>query len=180
MGLLLVQDPFAPQMDNVNVDRSNAFDSSLFPVALFDFSAGSPGFGTLNIAGYSYATHNTIGAGGKSTFLASTEQYAVDQVDALNAYRGLFGISNTYSTSYVTGWTASGSDTNFYVGTTVGGNALSINTAVTNSASGDTVHVGSGTYVEQVCSTSQEPVGDRRGRRLDNQSTPPRPATASR
>ena len=131
------------RMNNVTIEGNNHFNE-VNPVYLQDESALYD-FGTLSIAGFDYAVRNAASAdSGQYTWLQATKQKAYDY--AVN----LTGASS----SYIQGWNGAAATQNFEVGVgnlSAGGNqAMSIATAINQSASGASIHVDAGTYAEQL------------------------------
>jgi filamentous hemagglutinin family protein len=129
------------QTTGINIDASNSF-AELNPVYLEDESATND-FGTLNIAGFDFAVRNpngrTQGDGDEFTWLQATQQEAIDFA------MGAFEMINTASSS-IQGWTGSALDGIFTVGTSTGGDAMSIQAAVDAASDGNTINVLGGTY----------------------------------
>ncbi len=144
-GLALYQAnrSYNQQVNNITVEADNHFNE-VNPVYLQDESA-SRDFGSLSIAGFDYAVRNAVSADSSQyTWLQATKQKAYDY--AVN----LTGASS----SYIQGWNGAAATQNFEVGVgnlSAGGNqAMSIGTAINQSASGASIHVGAGTYAEQL------------------------------
>ena len=151
-GLALYQDNsyYDQQETNIIVEANNTFNE-VNPVYLQDSSDGTTAhggpngldYGTLNIAGYSYAVRNANGPtqndGQQFTWLQN------DQQKAINFAMGSFGMINT-DQSTVQGWDGSALTNTFTVGTSSGGNAMSIGAAVGAASASDTIDVLAGTY----------------------------------
>ncbi len=150
-GLALYQTNhyYDQQVSHISVDATNNFNEA-DPVYFEDQSSGSSDpqsvvggsgldydFSTINIAGYGYAAHNTDPLDAY-TWLQPTEQKAIDFLDA----------NSLITTGYVSDWSSIGATGQFYVGTSTGGHAMSIATAVGISGAGDTINVGAGTYTD--------------------------------
>lgn len=150
-GLALYQTnkAYDQQVNNITVDDSNSFGEAN-PVYMEDESDGTTAyggatgidFGTVNIAGYTLAGHN-VDPSDKYTWLNNSVTGLADWMQ----------VKGALLTGYVTGWTGSASDSTYYVGHTTGGDAMSINAAVANSATGNTINVASGSYGEDVVVT---------------------------
>jgi len=128
------------QTANINIDAAqNTFNEAngLFSQFSAD-TAVTTEFGTLNLTGFSNIVENADfrADGDEFTFFQETQQAAID-----------FAMSLASSaSSYVEGWT--GADVNgiFTVGTSTGGQAMSIGAAVGAAESGNTVNVLAGSY----------------------------------
>ncbi|MGB3810568.1 MAG: filamentous hemagglutinin N-terminal domain-containing protein [Parvibaculum sp.] len=150
-GLALYQTnrAYDQQVNNITVDGTNSFGEAN-PVYMEDESDGTTAyggaigidFGTVNIAGYTLAGHN-VDPSDKYTWLNNSVTGLADWMQ----------VKGALLTGYVTGWTGSISDSTYYVGHTTGGDAMSINAAVANSATGNTINVASGSYGEDVVVT---------------------------
>lgn len=141
-GLALYQanNWYDQQTNNISVDTTNSFGEAN-PVYLEDQSAGTD-FGSVNIAGYTLAGHN-VDPADKYTWLNNSVTGLADWMQA----------KAELATGYITGWTGTGSNNTFSVGHATDGTAMSINAAVANSATGDTINVASGAYGEDVVVT---------------------------
>ena len=131
------------RMNNITIEGNNHFNE-VNPVYLQDESALYD-FGTLSIAGFDYAVRNAVSADSSQySWLQATKQKAYDY--AVN----LTGASS----SYIQGWNGAAATQNFEVGVgnlSAGGNqAMSIAAAINQSTSGASIHVGAGTYAEQL------------------------------
>ena len=145
-GLALYQSNrfYNQQMNNISIEASNNFGERN-PVFMQDESA-SRDFGTLAIAGFDYSVRNSGSTNGnfQYTWLQPTQQKALD-----------FAVNlGDASSSYVQGWNGAVTTQDFQVGfgNLIGGGtqALLINTALANAASGANIRVGAGTYAENV------------------------------
>lgn len=131
------------QVNNISIDGSNQF-AEVNPVYMQDESA-TKDFGSLNIAGFSYAVRNAATTdSAQYTWLQATQQKAYDYAVNLPSS----------GASYVQGWNGSGTTQNFSVGigNLVGGGtqAMSIGAALNTASAGASIDVASGTYPEAV------------------------------
>ncbi|MDP1654649.1 MAG: filamentous hemagglutinin N-terminal domain-containing protein, partial [Hylemonella sp.] len=140
-GLALYQAnrSYNQRVNNISIEASNSFNEAN-PVYMQDESALHD-FGSLNIAGFSYAVRNAGStASNQYTWLQRTKQKAYDYAVYLP----------TAGASYIQGWSGSATTQNFEVGVgnlTAGGQqAMSIGTAIDQASSGATVNVGAGTF----------------------------------
>jgi filamentous hemagglutinin family protein len=129
--------------NNIRMEGNNQFLEAN-PVYLQDESALHD-FGTLDIAGFGYAVRNNASAGSSQyTWLQATRQNAYDF--AVN----LPGLTS----STIQGWSGTGLTHRYEVGVgnlqAGGGQAMSIAAAIARADSGATVHVGAGTYRENL------------------------------
>lgn len=129
--------------NNVRIEGNNQFHE-LNPVYLQDESALHD-FGSLDIAGFGYAVRNNATAGSSQyTWLQATRQNAYDW--AVN--------QPGFTSSTVQGWSGTGLTQRYEVGV---GNllagdsqAMSIAAAIARADSGATIHLGTGTYSENL------------------------------
>lgn len=131
------------QTNSIRIEANNQFDE-VNPVYLQDESALHD-FGSLDIAGFGYAVRNSASAGSSQyTWLQATQQNAYDW--AVN----LPGLTS----STIQGWSGTGLTQRYEVGVgnlqAGGSQAMSIAAAIARADSGATVHVGAGTYRENL------------------------------
>jgi filamentous hemagglutinin family protein len=129
--------------NNIRIEGNNQFGEAN-PVYLQDESALHD-FGSLDITGFGYAVRNNASAGSSQyTWLQATRQNAYDF--AVN----LPGLTS----STIQGWSGTGLTQRYEVGVgnlqAGGGQAMSIAAAIARADSGATVHVGAGTYRENL------------------------------
>ncbi len=134
---------FDQQTTNITVQGNNSLTESL-PLYMQDEST-SLNFGALNLLGFNYAARNSGSVGNSQfTWLQYTLPNAIDF--AVNV--------PTPASSTVQGWSGTGTTQNFEVGVgnLLGGGtqAMSIATAINTSGGGANIHVGAGTYAENV------------------------------
>lgn len=146
-GLALYQSNryYNQQTSMITVGGGNHF-TEINPVFMQDESA-SQNFGPLSIAGFDFAVRNSSSTNNafQYTWLQTFEQQALDFAVNLGA---------SASSSYVQAWNGAAAMQNFVVGTgnLLGGGtqALSVNTALGQAASGATIQVRAGSYAEDV------------------------------
>lgn len=129
--------------NNIRIEGNNQFGEAN-PVYLQDESALHD-FGSLEIAGFGYAVRNNASAGSSQyTWLQATRQSAYDW--AVN----LPGLTS----STIQGWSGTGLTQRYEVGVgnlqAGGSQAMSIAAAIARADSGATVHLGAGTYSENL------------------------------
>ncbi len=126
------------QTTGISVAASNTFHEAT-PLYMEDDSA-SLNFGAVNIAGFNYAIGDASNASNLVTvFQNTTQQGALDYAAARNA-----------ASTSVQGWTGTAGSNIFTVGTSSGGAALSINSAIRAANSGATINILPGSYTEGV------------------------------
>src|SRR6185312_14603526 len=76
--------------------------------------------------------------------LSNDQQNTIDTAVALGA-----------TDSFIEGWTGTGVNNVFTVGTSTGGTALSVNTAIGAASTGGIINVNTGTYAEDVTDATQ-------------------------
>jgi filamentous hemagglutinin family protein len=134
------------QVNNITIDGTNSFGEAN-PVYMQDESDGTTAhggvngldIGTVNIAGFTLAGHNTD-ASDKYTYLNNTVTALADWLQ----------VKGQLVDGYVTGWTGSAANNEFFVGHATDTTAMSIASAQANSATGNTINVGSGSFAEDV------------------------------
>ncbi len=131
------------RVDHIRIDDSNAF-AEANPVYLQDESALHD-FGRLDIAGFGYAVRNAGSAGSSQyTWLQATPQAAYDHAVNLPLP----------AASHVQGWDGTATTPRYQVGVgqlaAGGSQAMSIATAISQSASGADIEVGPGRFAESV------------------------------
>lgn len=144
-GLALYQAnrSYNQRVNNISIEASNSFNEAN-PVYMQDESALHD-FGSLNIAGFSYAVRNAGStASNQYTWLQRTKQKAYDYAVYVP----------TASASYIQGWSGSATTQDFEVGVGNlaggGSQAMTIATAIAQAnSSGATINVGAGTYAQQ-------------------------------
>lgn len=129
--------------NNIRIEGNNQFGEAN-PVYLQDESALHD-FGSLDIAGFGYAVRNNASAGSSQyTWLQATRQNAYDW--AVN----LPGLAS----STIQGWSGTDLTQRFEVGVgnllAGGSQAMSISAAIARADSGATVHLGAGTFSENL------------------------------
>lgn len=129
--------------NNIRIEGNNLFGEAN-PVYLQDESALHD-FGSLNIAGLGYAVRNNASAG--------SSQYTWLQATRQNAYDWAVNLPSLAS-STIQGWSGTDLTQRFEVGVgnlqAGGSQAMSMATAIARADSGATVHVGVGTYSENL------------------------------
>jgi cytoskeletal protein CcmA (bactofilin family) len=140
-GLVIVENGGPIQTNNISADTTNNFQD---PVIIADFSAGAPGLGSVNVQGFQYAIGNSNLYGSGPGRLSNDQQNTIDTAVALGA-----------TDSFIEGWTGTGVNNTFTVGTSTGGTALSVNTAIGAASTGGTINVNTGTYGEDVSDAKQ-------------------------
>jgi filamentous hemagglutinin family protein len=137
---------FDQQMNNITVQGNNSFTESV-PLYLQDQSA-TKDFGALNLLGFNYAVRNSGSA--------DDSQYTWLQYTLPNAFNLAVNVT-TPASSVVQDWSGTATTQNFEVGigNVLGGGtrAMSIATAIASADSGASIHVGAGTYAEQLSIT---------------------------
>jgi len=140
-GLVIVENGGPIQTNNISADTTNNFQD---PVIIADFSAGAPGLGSVNVQGFQYAIGNSNLYGSGPGRLSNDQQNTIDTAVALGA-----------TDSFIEGWTGTGVNNTFTVGTSTGGTALSVNTAIGAASTGGIINVNTGTYAEDVTDATQ-------------------------
>jgi filamentous hemagglutinin family protein len=126
------------QETDITIDASNSFGEAN-PVYAEDQSS-THDFGTLDISGFDYLVKSPTNPADAYTWFQKTRQGAID-----------FAASVSPATAYVEGYGAGVTGNNsFFVGTSTGGQALSIQTAINAALAGATVNVDSGSYAGDV------------------------------
>jgi filamentous hemagglutinin family protein len=129
--------------NNIRIEGNNQFGEAN-PVYLQDESALHD-FGSLEIAGFGYAVRNNASVGSSQyTWLQATRQNAYDWAVNLPAY----------ASSTIQGWSGTGLTQRYEVGVgnlqAGGSQSMSIAAAIARADSGATVHLGAGTYNENL------------------------------
>ena len=132
------------QVNNITIDGVNSFGEAN-PVYMEDESDGTYLYGgvngldigAVNIAGFTLAGHN-VNAADKYTWLNNTVTGLADWMLT----------KGELATGYVTGWTGSAANNEFYVGHATDTTAMSVNAAVDNAASGAVINVAGGNYAQ--------------------------------
>ncbi|MGN6149777.1 MAG: beta strand repeat-containing protein, partial [Rhizomicrobium sp.] len=145
-GLALYQTNsfYNQQLNNIVVDSTSQFHEAN-GVYEEDQSA-SLDMGSLSLAGYNYAAIDKSVANDQYTFFQKTEQGAIDFATDAALNSGHLTLANTY----VEGWSGTGLNGQFYVGTGANSSQLLIATAVGAASAGNTINVDAGTYAEDV------------------------------
>lgn len=125
------------QTANINIDAAlNTFNeiNGLFAQDESDTND----FGAVNLTGYTHIVENEDFRpdGEGFTFFRTSQQDAIDYAMSLASA----------ASSYIEGWTGTGIDGVFTVGTATGGDAMSIGSAVQAADAGNTINVLAGAY----------------------------------
>lgn len=132
-GFVIVQngDATSERTTGVSADTSNSFVATLAPVSIIDVSTAGPGMGALDIEGFALA----IGTP-QHLELHNGLQGTIDRAAALDA-----------TNSFIEGWTGTGVDNNFTVGTGTGTlGTMSIAAANAAASDGAIINVLAGNY----------------------------------